>query len=204
VRIYYSTDFASNRKASEELLLDALKCEGLLVTREDIARSESGKPYLKCANLNFSISHSENIWMCACSDVKLGIDFQFYKELDFDRLATRFFTQDEYEFLVSETPARKEELFFEIWAKKEAAAKLFETGIFKYGLSKIETVNMKNGKYVEAEEIVLSVRGLWINQSELRFVKERLKNTVLHDKFALSICLAEKRTVEGIIEIGNR
>ena len=34
MRIYYSTDFASNRKASEELLIDVLKCEGLLEMRE--------------------------------------------------------------------------------------------------------------------------------------------------------------------------
>ena len=74
--------------------------------------------------------------------------------------------------------------------------------MLKYGAAFPE--NIKNGEYVEAEEIELSLRGLWMNQSELRIIKERLKNTILHDKFALSICLAEKRTVEGIVEIGNR
>lgn len=82
------------------------------------ARNENGKPYLpQHPQLHISVSHSGDYALCVSSDKPVGADIQRVRRADM-RIARRFFTDDECEYIGSDTGR-----FFEIWTKKEAFVK---------------------------------------------------------------------------------
>ncbi len=102
-----------------------------------IESDKYGKPYIKNAddvgnsNTSFSVSHSGNIWGCAVSEKPIGFDIQIMKEeTDIYGIAERFFTKEEYAFIVG-SDGRMEALkrFYNIWVRKEAYIKLIGRGI---------------------------------------------------------------------------
>lgn len=102
-------------------LLSSLACErGISLDR--LEYTGSGRPYLKGANADISLSHSDGYAACAISDSaysRVGIDVED-KVLDADRanrLAKRFFAQKELDQLAHGAD------FLEIWTKKEALFK---------------------------------------------------------------------------------
>lgn len=82
-----------------------------------IAYTALGKPYFPDLALFFSVSHSQDRVIAAVSDRPIGADIEKIGAPDF-RIADRFFTQAESRY-VGNDPVR----FYEIWTKKEAAAK---------------------------------------------------------------------------------
>lgn len=210
MRIYYSLKFDGEKRTSEELLVKALRLEGIMAKYEDIYRKESGKPYLKDSDVQFSISHSSNVWICVFSDCRVGIDFQFFKELEFNKVAKRFFSIEENAFLLSKGKDEQSVLFFEIWARKEAAAKLFETGIFKNGVKNIHTVKKKGDDYQFADIAMIqkgetfldTCQGIWAETKETEKVKNAIFVGNENIKFSFSICAEKLQIVEDVIEIG--
>ncbi len=94
-----------------------------------LIRTASGKPYFDEAGApKFSISHSDNIWICAVADGNIGCDVQMHKSAPrFLKIAERYFHSDEVK-LILRSPS-PETSFFEVWAKKEAIAKMRGNGI---------------------------------------------------------------------------
>ncbi len=93
-----------------------------------IIRDEGGKPHFSSLPLFFSISHSHSLCAVALCDDELGIDVEF---VDSSRnvlaISKRFFSPQEHQSVIdSNSPA---ELFFSLWTKKEAIAKLIGTGL---------------------------------------------------------------------------
>lgn len=90
-----------------------------------IARESGGKPYFPAAPwLYCSVSHSGDIWICACSTAPVGVDIQRIQPTREGPLARRFFHPDEIAWLDAHQDG-----FFSVWTAKEACVKLTGQGI---------------------------------------------------------------------------
>ena len=90
----------------------------------------NGKPYLQDYPLYFNLSHSGNYVVCAVSAREVGVDIQEYKKTDVERLARRFFSEEEQGILMACTNEKEQcKLFFRLWTRKEAYGKLTGEGI---------------------------------------------------------------------------
>ena len=92
--------------------------------------SVHGKPYLAGENpIYFSLSHSGDYVLLAVGDKEVGADIQIQKDVNFGSLAKQFMTEQEYEAWSREDIINQKELFFQIWAGKEAYLKLTGEGM---------------------------------------------------------------------------
>lgn len=93
-----------------------------------LARTPAGKPYFPAApDLHVSVSHSDEVWLCACADAPVGVDIQRCSARAPEKslaLARRFFHPDEVAHL-----AAHPQDFYAVWCAKEACVKLWGSGI---------------------------------------------------------------------------
>lgn len=84
-----------------------------------ILRTERGKPYFKEVPIEFSVSHTKDLWVCLIDREPVGIDVQEIRQCRSEKIAARYYTEDEREYIrtMGETG------FFQIWARKEAYVK---------------------------------------------------------------------------------
>ena len=130
---------------SGKALTDALirRC----LRREDavIYRTEQGKPYVRisgeedCAMLYISVSHSGSAFALLEADEEVGLDIQHERNISTDRIAERFFTEEEAAYMAS---GNATERFFQLWTRKEAYSKFTGVGIEQ--VVKKETVLGRN------------------------------------------------------------
>lgn len=91
---------------------------------------EKGKPYLKDSPFYFNLSHSGSYVVCALSGQEVGVDIQQYKRTDIVRLADRFYSAEEKEAMKAcHDRKEREQLFYQLWTRKEAYGKLTGEGI---------------------------------------------------------------------------
>ena len=84
------------------------------------------KPYfLYPPGVEFSISHTGDLWMCAISRIPVGLDVQEERELAREKLSRRFFHPREDAWL----KAGDYRAFFEVWAAKESYLKYTGDGL---------------------------------------------------------------------------
>lgn len=92
--------------------------------------SGNGKPYLQDYPLYFNLSHSGNYVVCAVSPREVGVDIQEYRQVDMERLARRFFSEEEQSILTACANEKEQcKLFYQLWTRKEAYGKLTGEGI---------------------------------------------------------------------------
>lgn len=89
----------------------------------ELGYNEHGKPFAKNLPVHFSISHSDDIAVCAVSDKEIGIDIEKIRDVN-PRSAERFASEKEQEYI-----RKCEKGFFEIWTLKEAYFKCIGTGL---------------------------------------------------------------------------
>lgn len=104
----------------------------------NIYPNKSGKPYAENCSLEFNISHSENIVVCAIDKNKIGIDIEKIRPINL-KIAKRICNEDELNYLFGFTPKENDfkytedvnilNRFFEIWTGKEAYGKCVGTGL---------------------------------------------------------------------------
>jgi 4'-phosphopantetheinyl transferase len=98
-------------------------------------RRPSGKPFLiKVApqdSLNFNLSHSGELALCAVSrSSDVGIDVEeVCPHRDWGRISERFFSSREVEILNAWPPSKALDLFYMLWASKEACLKATGQGL---------------------------------------------------------------------------
>jgi len=93
----------------------------------ELRYNKFGKPFLKNANqCFFSITHTKKCAAVALSDSELGIDAEIIGEADV-MIAKNFFNKSEYISLLRSD--NRNELFFDIWTKKEAFLKMLGVGL---------------------------------------------------------------------------
>ncbi len=104
--------------------------------RVSVARTEKGKPFFPCMpSVNVAVSHSGPYFVCAFSDVPVGVDIQEHASLETKgkenvgkralRIAERFFHKSETEFV----RVAPEQRFFAVFTAKESYVKFTGRGI---------------------------------------------------------------------------
>ena len=120
------------RTAAGELLARRMIAERLGIPAEDIVfgRTARGKPYAVGLPVEFSVSHSGNLVICAAADKPVGADIQIIRPVK-DRLITRVCSERELDYVISagSSPSEKLPRFFRVWTGKEAYLKYTGTGI---------------------------------------------------------------------------
>lgn len=137
------------RTVAGEMLARKAMAEWCGVTHESITFGikEHGKPYAKDLAVEFNISHSGDMVVCAVDDKPIGIDIEQIHPIDLT-VAKRICTEEELLYLFGHTPVEQDfsyttnteilTRFFEIWTKKEAYGKCIGNGICFADLHTIE------------------------------------------------------------------
>lgn len=127
------------------------------ISKVEIVKEERGKPFFVNIPLEFSLTHSENLWMCMFSQRPCGLDLQVIKPCNYERIAARNFTDEEQHYVA----LWGLEGFFDVWVRKEAFCKLTGQGFFTEMPSTVDdqsdllnTVSW-NGKTYFFEDIVI-------------------------------------------------
>ena len=88
-----------------------------------------GKPGLLNSNIEYNISHAGQFVVCALNDKgPVGVDVELVKNSCLD-LAKRFFTENEYRYLLSQLVENQSEYFCQLWTMKESYIKMVGKGL---------------------------------------------------------------------------
>lgn len=96
------------------------------LSMDDITVDKNGKPYIK--NINYNISHSGNIVICALCDTVVGCDIEKIREIK-NGVKEKYFSDSERSFLDSLNGTEIQKTFFEFWTAKESYLKMTGEGI---------------------------------------------------------------------------
>lgn len=134
--------FEEDRKGAVagEMLARKAIAEWCNVTPESVIfdTQKYGKPYVKDLSVEFNISHSGDMVVCAVDDKPIGIDIEKIRSIDL-MVARRICTDEELQYLFGHTPTEQDftytsdtkilTRFFELWTAKEAYGKCTGTGM---------------------------------------------------------------------------
>lgn len=130
-----------------------------------------GKPvFAGNTSLQFSISHSRGTVMLAFGKRPLGADIEYVKKTNI-KVAKRFFTEEEYDWIAGKKGEEQNDVFCRIWTGKEAVVKAAGGGL-SLPLDEFSVLE-KNvelfGKRYELHQRKLETEGqsLWISVAQL-------------------------------------
>ncbi len=151
----YKREEDKMRSLLGELLLRRLLCESGVINPV-ICSAENGRPYIENDGLHVSISHCDDIAVCAVCEEPVGIDIEKIKPVD-SRLIKRVCTESEERYICFSGNGLIEdrvvlERFFEIWTAKEAYFKKEGTGITNF--HSIDTLILKKQTIKISEYII--------------------------------------------------
>jgi 4'-phosphopantetheinyl transferase len=130
-------------------------------------RGEHGKPFLVpeyASELQFNLTHSHDVALVAVTlGREIGVDIEKVRERPaFERLAARFYAEQERAALAATPEADRERSFFRLWTRKEAHLKATGTGL-SVNLKAIDTLAPAPSwwyhEFAPADEYVASVAG---------------------------------------------
>lgn len=155
------------------------------VTHYQIKYSSHGKPYLVSDNPNvkFNISHSGDWVVCCYSDSEIGIDIEKIRKINCYRIAKRFFSEQEYNFLKNQYD-KSETLknFYTLWTLKESYIKALGAGL---------SIPLRSFSVVENGAIKEKITD---KHTKKLFY---LKNIEIIQDYNLSICQSSKKIIEN-------
>jgi 4'-phosphopantetheinyl transferase len=123
------------------LLLEGLKKFNLSAKDIDLLNNIHGKPYLKNMALDFNISHSGDLVVCAFStDGNIGVDVELIQDIDIEDFKSQM-TVSEWNRINSADNKQSE--FFNYWTEKEAALKACGEGLTGVDLKSFEIIENK-------------------------------------------------------------
>ncbi|MBN7772872.1 4'-phosphopantetheinyl transferase family protein [Clostridium aminobutyricum] len=135
-----------------------------------ILRGHKGKPFFKEYNVEFSVSHTEQLWVCLMADYPVGVDVQKRRTVNRHAVAKRFFTKLEQEYIHE----FGEIGFFDVWCRKEAYVKYTGKGFADQGFSTFSVVD-------EQLKLTEHIDGIWVHS--LDFSKESAIGTQIAGAF---------------------
>lgn len=133
-------DDDKKRTVAGEMLARKAICNWCDVAVEDILFDirKQGKPYAVGLDVEFNISHSGDMVVCAIDSSPVGIDIEKIRPIDL-KVAKRICSNDELVYLFGYMPNEQDFVcttdkeiltrFFEVWTKKEAYTKWLGSGI---------------------------------------------------------------------------
>lgn len=143
------------RTVTGEMLARKAIAEWCDVSAEGIVfdKTETGKPYAKGLPVEFNISHSGDIVVCAVDDKPVGIDVEKICPIDL-MVARLICTDDELSHLFGHAPTEQDFIyttdqellvrFFNLWTAKEAHGKCIGVGMQMNQNSNTGTVRLKH------------------------------------------------------------
>ena len=113
---------------------------GLPAEMFEFATGENGKPVLLGSHdIHFNVSHSDGAALVAIASAEIGVDIERIDgSVDYAGVAQSVFSRSEIEMLRDASDARRGEVFFSIWTRKEAYLKATGAG-FSSNLPMIST-----------------------------------------------------------------
>lgn len=124
----------AQRTLTAELLVRLVACSRLNLRNTDLVfiKNQYNKPFLSIAgNLLFNISHSGRWVVAAFSEyVDVGVDVEEIKKTDFG-IAKRFFSKDEYRYIMERPEKCRHETFYDLWTLKESYIKAVGKGMYQ-------------------------------------------------------------------------
>jgi 4'-phosphopantetheinyl transferase len=113
-----------------------------------------GKPWCPGTALKFNLSHSSDWTLLAVSGDEVGIDIERVRPVaSQEALARRYFSPREQQLVATLAEGKARELFFRLWARKEACLKLVGTGL-QGGLAELEALEVApQGSVIEFQHI---------------------------------------------------
>lgn len=118
---------SKKQSAGAELALNyALSREAGLSAPVNWETDARGKLYIPDIPFYVNLSHSGDYAVCAIADSVIGVDIERVKAVN-PSLSKRFFTEEEYEFIQS-SPS-PDEVFCDVWVKKESLIKAAGKGL---------------------------------------------------------------------------
>ena len=111
--------------------------------------SDRGKPKLPNTNLQFNVSHSQDIALYGFTNNNLiGIDLECLRSnVECDQIAERFFNEREFQIINNLSKDKQAQTFFHFWTIKEAYLKATGEGLG----GGLETVEIEFNRNLEAE-----------------------------------------------------
>lgn len=96
-----------------------------------LASRVGGKPYLPDHDIEFNVSHSHNVWMCAIARrIPVGMDVEGCRAVpDCLSIARHHFSRAEVDALAAVPTEHRDRAFLACWTRKEAYLKLLGLGI---------------------------------------------------------------------------
>ena len=105
---------------SHEFLFYVLeKFYGKIANESQLQKTECGKLFLPDLDINFNISHSEDLVAIAFGENELGLDVEKIREKDFSKVSNKYFGNE---------PKNCEE-FFTLWTKAESFVKYMASSV---------------------------------------------------------------------------
>ena len=106
---------------------------------------ENGKPRLSDCPLQFNLSHSGEVVLCAVSSAPVGCDIEKIRPRFGDGIAERFFAENEKEYIKEQPDAdKKTSAFYRIWTLKESYVKAVGKGVSALPFSSFSVIADKN------------------------------------------------------------
>jgi 4'-phosphopantetheinyl transferase len=118
--------FVAARGVLRGILATYLRCRPSSLS---FTNSSFGKPVLKGELLNFNLSHSGDVAVCAVAEREVGVDVErIQPELAQPWIAEQFFTPEEARHIRALPLQQRCQQFFECWTRKEALLKAMGLG----------------------------------------------------------------------------
>lgn len=131
-RVEYAEKYRDDNDKKRHLLGERLLKKALNIFghhgKFKIFKGEHGKPYTNIKNFHFNISHSNEIVVVAYAQKDIGVDIEFHKTRDYNRLKDNFH-KEEQEFI--ENSFDKLGAFYSIWTLKESYLKAVGIGLLE-------------------------------------------------------------------------
>ncbi len=172
---YMRTDSRKQGLGAGLLLNQVLRQYGFHM--EDITYGAHGKPEVK--GLFFNLSHSHDYILCAVSDHPVGCDIEKIGLLR-PKLANRYFTDYEVDYLNQYGDIEKEDAFYRIWTMKESYVKMMGEGI---------QLGLKRCEFQIGDSVCVYLDG---KQSDCHIKEYRLEG------YKVSVCAKESHFSEDI------
>lgn len=179
------------KKAQIHLLGDAL-VRYILCTKYNLNNSELifnhskyGKPLLKTMeDFHFNISHSKNWIVLAVDNFPIGIDIEILRDVNF-KIAKRFYTNQEYNYILRTSGHDKTKRFYEVWTMKESYMKAIGKG-FLLSPTSFDTLDFNDTTKIDGREYYFSkffLRKLVL--CTLCSTKKKVKIEYINDKILI-------------------
>ena len=128
----YRSNTDIKRTVCGEMLARKLLAEACGVKEDGIVilEDKNGKPYAKGLNAYFSISHSDELVICAVGNTETGVDIEKVRKVS-KKLINYVCNGEELKYVsdAAATDSEREKRFFEVWTFKEAYLKCIGTGV---------------------------------------------------------------------------